>query len=73
MAAVYVHPFHRGLKISLALIDRLIDEARRLNYKEIYLQTGNAQDLYRKFGWKEIDRVDSPYGIASLMRLDLTE
>lgn len=73
MAAVYVHPFHRGLKISLALVDRLIDEARRLNFKEIYLYTGNAQDLYRKFGWEEISIVDSPYGISSLMRLDLTK
>lgn len=73
MAAVYVHPFHRGLKISMALIDRLIDEARRLNYKEIYLFTGNAQDLYRKFGWEEISILDTPYGVSSLMRLDLTK
>ena len=71
MAAVYVHPFHRGHKISMALIDRLIDEARRLGYKEIYLSTETAQGLYRKFGWEEFKTHDSPYGKASLMRKDL--
>lgn len=73
MAAVFVHPFHRGFKISMALIDRLIDEARHLDKKEIYLSTESAQGLYTKFGWEEIGTHDSPYGKASLMRISLEE
>ncbi|MBN1892296.1 MAG: GNAT family N-acetyltransferase, partial [Clostridiales bacterium] len=72
MAAVFVHPFHRDQKIAMAMIDRLIDEARCLDYPEIYLSTESAQGLYAKFGWEEFGTHESPYGRASLMKKVLT-
>jgi len=68
LAALYVHPFHRNKGISLRLIERVIEEARRLGFKELYLVTEEAKALYERFGWREMEQTTTPYGGASLMR-----
>jgi ribosomal-protein-alanine N-acetyltransferase len=68
LAALYVHPFYRNKKISVALIDRLTAEAGRLGLTELYLVTEEAKGLYSRFGWAEIEQVTTPYGEASLMK-----
>ena len=71
IAALYIHPFHRGRDISMALIDRLIDETIRLGFKELYLATEEADMLYRKFDFIPVKTFASSYGEAVLMRKDL--
>lgn len=71
LASLYVHPFHRGKDISMALIDRLIDEAMRLGHKELFLATEDAEPLYRKFDFEAVRTFASPYGEAVLMRKSL--
>ena len=54
MKRLYVRPEARGRGLARQLIARLCDEARRLNYTEIRLDTlpkmGDAQALYETSG-----------------------
>lgn len=58
MKRLYVRPFARGCGMARALVGRLEDEARRLRYREIYLDTlpamGEAQRLYETLGFVDI-------------------
>lgn len=71
LASLYVHPFHRKKGISIRLIERLIEEARRLSFRELFLVTEEAKELYSRFGWNEIEKMTTPHGEASLMKLQL--
>lgn len=68
LKSLYVHPFHRNKGIASLLIEGLEHEALRLGCKSLYLTTEDAKYLYEKSGWKEIDRVRTPYGEAALMK-----
>ena len=58
MKRLYVRPDARGRGLARQLIARLCDEARRLNYTEIRLDTlpnmGEAQALYETHGFVDI-------------------
>lgn len=71
LASLYVHPFHRNNHIATALIKRLESEAQLLEYSELFLVTEEAKNLYVKFGWVEIDQVETSYSKASLMKKGL--
>lgn len=71
LAALYVHPFHRNEGIAMALIDRVIDEARQRGDTSLYLVTEDAGDLYRRFGFEDVRKLVSDYGEATLMQLSL--
>jgi drug/metabolite transporter (DMT)-like permease/GNAT superfamily N-acetyltransferase len=55
---MYVVPDARGRRIGAQLLERLEDEARRLGYRKLRLDTGaqleEAQGLYRSAGFTEI-------------------
>jgi ribosomal protein S18 acetylase RimI-like enzyme len=59
MKRLYVRPEARGRGLARRLIARLCDEARRLNYTEVRLDTlpkmGEAQALYETYGFVDID------------------
>ena len=59
MKRLYVRPEARGRGLARQLIARLCDEARRLNYLEIRLDTlpkmGEAQALYETHGFVDIE------------------
>lgn len=59
MKRLYVRPDARGRGLARQLISRLCDEARRLNYSEIRLDTlphmGEAQALYETYGFVDIE------------------
>ena len=59
MKRLYVRPEARGRGLAQQLIARLFDEARRLNYSEVRLDTlpkmGEAQALYQRYGFVDID------------------
>lgn len=58
MKRLYVRPSVRGLGVGRALFAQLIDEARRMAYRELVLDTlpsmQSAQRLYEQFGFRDI-------------------
>ena len=59
MKRLYVRPEARGRGLARQLITRLCDEAGRLNYTEIRLDTlpkmGEAQAIYETYGFVDIE------------------
>ncbi len=62
MKRIYVKNNFRGLQIGKLLANKIIDEARRIGYKKMRLDTVHtmkaAQTLYKSLGFYEIN----PYG-----------
>ena len=58
MKRLYVRPEYRGMKIGKALTEAVIQEARRIGYERMLLDTlpklENALSLYRSLGFREI-------------------
>jgi ribosomal-protein-alanine N-acetyltransferase len=56
IAKVAVHPTHRRRGIASAMLERLVDHARRLGIPKAYLEVRKsnlaAQELYRRLGFR---------------------
>ncbi|MDN3239078.1 GNAT family N-acetyltransferase [Glycomyces tritici] len=55
LSDVYVDREARGKGLSKRLIAHILEEAERMGLKRVLLATGDAQGLYRQFGFEEID------------------
>lgn len=76
MKRLYTKPEFRGKGIGKMLVNTLIDEARKIGYVKMRLDTipkmKEAIDLYRKIGFKEIKPYrENPIEGALYMELDL--
>jgi len=76
MKRLYVYDNYRGLGIGKSLVRMIIDEARKLNYRYMRLDTlptmKKAQELYLSFGFYDIDQyVYNPIKGTRFMELDL--
>ncbi|WP_415471286.1 GNAT family N-acetyltransferase [Clostridium saccharoperbutylacetonicum] len=76
MKRLYVRPEFRGHKIAKKLVEMIIDDAKRIGYKSMLLDTlpflEEAIYLYKKFGFYEIESYNnSPMDTSIYMKLDL--
>ncbi len=77
MKRLYVRPAFIGLGIGRTLATAIIDEARRLDYRKMRLDSiadrmAEAVSLYRALGFREIPPYgDHPEGCSLFMELDL--
>lgn len=77
MKRLYVAPAGRGQGVGNALMRSVIDEAKRIGYREMRLDTlpsmTTAQAMYRDAGFVSIaPYYDTPVGGTVFMALDLT-
>ena len=79
MKRLFVKDEFRGQKIGISLIEKLIEEARKIGYKRIRLDTyppkmAKAVKLYESYGFIEIPPYyHNPYGETLFMELNLTK
>lgn len=76
MKRLYVRPEYRGCGLGGMLVKRILEDAREIGYRHIYLDTlpflTNAIAMYRKYGFYEIPRYnDSPMAEAVYLKFDL--
>lgn len=78
MKRLFVRPEYRGLKIGLALVERVVAEAKEIGYAGIVLDTHTTMTksvaLYRGLGFYEIPPYyHNPYPDVVFLRLDLRD
>lgn len=76
MKRLYVRPEFRGRYIGNELVEKIVDSAREIGYKEMYLDTlpflKSAIKMYKGFGFYEIERYnDNPIDDSVYLKLDL--
>jgi len=57
LASVYVTPVARGQGIASALVGAVETMAARLGIKRLYLFTPDQERLYRRLGWRKVERL----------------
>jgi ribosomal protein S18 acetylase RimI-like enzyme len=78
MKRLFVKDEFRGQKIGITLIEKLIEEAQKIGYKKMRLDTyppkmAKAVKLYESYGFREIPPYyHNPYGETLFMELDLS-
>lgn len=73
---LYIRPEYRGNGIATALVERIVEDARDIGYKELYLDTlpelESAVKLYKSFGFEGTGQYnDSPVEKTIFMKLSL--
>ena len=77
MKRLFVKDEYRGQKIGIALIEKVIEEARKIGYQKIRLDTfpprmAKAVQLYEAYGFREIPPYyQNPYGDTLFIELML--
>lgn len=76
MKRLYVKPKFRGRKIGNLLVEKSIEDAKKIGYSHMLLDTlpflESAIHIYRKYGFYEINSYnDSPMDTSIYMKLDL--
>ena len=70
LAAMYVRPESRGRGYALELIRAVEAAAVKAGYDPIWLYTFKAEGLYRKAGWRSVERFEHEGAKPVLMRRD---
>jgi GNAT superfamily N-acetyltransferase len=58
LGAVLVLPNWRRRGVGSILVQRAVEEARRLNLPRLFLWTASAEELYLKLGWEVVERTE---------------
>jgi GNAT superfamily N-acetyltransferase len=59
LALVYTKPEYRGKGLGASICNYIQDHSKSLGLKDIYLFTHTAENLYRRLGWEELERVNA--------------
>lgn len=65
LRSVVVDPDHRGQGLAEALVDAVVDRAKRLRLRALYLLTTTARDYFGKRGFVDCPREQAPDGIRT--------
>jgi len=71
LASVFVAPERRRQGIGAALVRRIIEEARVLGERRLYLYTPEAEEFYAREGWRLIERTPYKGKDVTVMSYDL--
>ncbi|WP_251391676.1 GNAT family N-acetyltransferase [Mediterraneibacter agrestimuris] len=76
MKRLYIRPEFRGKKLSSILVEKVIEDAKKIGYSYMLLDTlpflQSAVHIYKKFGFYEIESYNnSPMDTSIYMKLDL--
>ena len=71
LASIFVAPEHRGRGVASMIVERLVNEATRLDRKRLYLWTSSAAPLYARLGWQEIEKLEYCGSESSVMLREL--
>ena len=58
LADVFVLKDFRKRGIASELVKRVIEEAKKIGVSKLYLYSREAEELYKKLGWKVIERTE---------------
>lgn len=73
LASVLVAPEHRRRGVGTALIHRVVDEARTLGFRTLYLFTPDKEALYTKLGWQFLERTEYLAQTVVIMSLAIAD
>lgn len=68
---LWIDPKYRGNNYGRLLFEKRIEYAKSKGYKNIYLDTVNAENYHLKFGWKTIDKLKYHNEVVTIMKLDI--
>jgi predicted N-acetyltransferase YhbS len=72
LASLYVDVKYRKYGVGEALVRRVIEEARSIQVKELYLFTPDREHYFERFGWKTLFK-ENYYGeVESVMTLAIS-
>lgn len=72
LAAVWVHPDHRGRGAGRALVEAATEAARSLGHREMHLYTDGAEEWYERAGWRAVRTASLRGHPVTVMSFDLT-
>lgn len=74
ISSLIVGATHQRQGVGTALVEAIIGEARRLNFKHLYVAADRASiaaGLFKKYAWDAIDEAPTYRGPVTVYRLDL--
>ncbi|MGL5390899.1 MAG: GNAT family N-acetyltransferase [Shewanella sp.] len=72
LANVYVNAAYRNQGLGKLLVNAVIDHAKNLGLKKIYLFTADRADFYRAQGWRSIAHEDYKGEMVTIMEYQLS-
>ncbi|MDQ6809390.1 MAG: GNAT family N-acetyltransferase [Verrucomicrobiota bacterium] len=70
LGGLFVVPEWRKRGVASQLMQRAINEARRLDLERLFLWTSSAEALYLRLGWRSVERIDYGGKQIVVMRID---
>ena len=71
LASLFVVPDWRRKGVASLLVQRAVEEARRLKLPTLFLWTTSAEALYLKLGWRAVERTEHCGKRIVIMQIDL--
>ena len=71
LALVYTIPGERGKGYGALLCEFVMDRAKEMGVKKMYLFTEKAESLYERVGWTFMEKLDTGEKVVKVMSLDL--